>query len=137
MNTETWLRKLESESKALKVASQRSASNLPIYTRSINFATSRNAITINTPGGTTTQNDPERVIVTYATTNGANTIAKLEMTNDNTNGIIVIHRIPYSGGARWSITNGSKDPVTFTPTNYTFTVQSMIDGTLTASEMTS
>jgi len=137
MSTELWLKRLEVESKALKAAYQRSASSIPIYSHPINFNTARNQVTINYTGGSSVQNDPERVIVTYATSTGSNTIAKLEVVTDNSAGIIVIRRVPYVGGARWSITQNSKDPSVFTTTNYTFTVRSMIDGTLSAAEMTS
>lgn len=135
-NIERQLTKLENESKSLKAAFQQQATLLPVYTDSIDYTTTENLMSFNYGGTPATGKDPERVIVTFATDSGANTIAKLEITTDN-DYLPIVRRVPYSGGARWYVTAGSKDEDSWEATNYNFTVQSMINGTLSAVGATS
>lgn len=139
MTTEKWISELEAESKALKQGFDRSASNMSVFTKTVSITTTKNAITITEPGGfTTTSNDQERIVVTFNTKNGSNTIAKLEFTTSSS--YMPIKRLTtYSGGARWILSN---NPMTdgsgnWIETTYNLTVQSFLDGTLTASEATS
>lgn len=136
MNVESELIKLENESKALKATFERAATTITLFTNGITHTTTQNQMTVVTSGGTYYQNDPERVIVTFNTNTGANTIAKLEIATDNTD-LPVVRRLPYSGGAQWSVCAGTKNTSPWQPTNYTFTVQSLMDGALSAAEATS
>lgn len=137
-NTERLLTELENESKALKATFQQAATSLPVFTNTITHATTQNQMTIVTSDGSTYYtNDPERLIVTFNTNSGANTVAKLEVHTDNPN-LPIIRRILYSGGAQWSVAAGSQsNGSTWQATNYTFTVQSLINGTLNAVDATS
>lgn len=135
-NTERLLTKLENESKALKATFEQSAMALPVFTTTHAHTTTQNKITIAASGNTYTPNDPERVIVTFNTNSGANTIAKLEISTNNAY-LPVTRRIPYSGGAQWSVTAGAQsNGSSWQPTNYTFTVQSLINGTLNSADAT-
>lgn len=140
MSIEKQIADLWNESNALSVAYAQAAVKLPVITsNAVNHATTANTITIVPTGGSAiNQSDPERVIVTFNTTSGANTTAKLEMTTDNTS-LPIVRRLPYSGGAQWSVTalpklDGTGTRVT---TNYVFTVQSLIAGTLSSADATS
>lgn len=135
MNTDTWLTRLDTESKALKVAFDRNANSLLLKTNSISYQTVRNQITLNYNGGSSQEDDPERVILTFNTSSGANTIAKLELTVDNVYARPYVRRLPYSGGARWQITITPKSP--YAPTNVEFTVLSLVDGLLSTGEISS
>jgi len=137
MNVEKELKKLEDESKAMKAAFERSAAQIPIFTKTVRHSTSQNRITLKYPGGGTSYNgDPESVIVTFNTNSGINTLAKLEATTDNSR-LPLVRRVPFSGGARWSVTanpKGDFDGNNWSPTNYTFTVQAASEGTLTTED---
>jgi len=135
MSTEEWLTKLEAEDKALKVAFDRSANSLLLKTHSINYQTVRNQTTINYPGGSFVQDDAERAILTFNTTSGVNTIAKLELTTDSVYARPYVRRLPYSGGARWSITCAARVP--YAPINIVFTVRALAEGTLSTAEVSS
>lgn len=136
MTTEQWLSSLENESKALKQGFERSATTIPLFTKSTNFSTSRNALNLSFSGGSVVVSDPERVIVTFNTSNSLNTLAKLEIQTDS-NRLPLVRRLPYSGGARWSVTAGTKNDSTWETTNYLFVVQSFIDGEISITEGTS
>lgn len=135
MKTEQWIKQLEDEGKGLKVAFDRSANNILLKKQSLAYQTVRNQTTVVYSGGSYVQDDAERVIVTLDTDAGVNTIAKLEMTCDNPYGRPYVRRLPYVGGARWMVTCASKYP--YAPTNILFTVQSMIEGTLSTAELSS
>jgi hypothetical protein len=139
INTENWIAQLEDESKALKQGFDRAASNMTVFTKSISITTTKNDITITESGGfSNVSSNQERVIVTFATNNGSNTIAKLEVETSGTS--LPIKRLrTYSGGAQWVITNDpSRDGnYNWLPTTYTFTVQSFLDGSLSVAEATS
>lgn len=135
MNAEKELQKLENEIKALKTAYEKMALLMPVFTSSVNFATEANRITATWSSGYTYEFDGnERVLVTYDTNTGANTLATLEMTTDGIAVDLKTQRVPYSGGARWLIysmpnydSNGNR-----IATNYTFTVHAAVEGTLGA-----
>lgn len=139
MKTEEWLAKLEAENKALKQVFDRAATSMTVYTKSVSITTTKNSITITTPGSPpSTLEDQERLIVTFNTLTGANTIAKLEISCSST--YIPIKRLrPYSGGAQWMVTNSPNRDGSFNwiSTTYTFTVQSFLDGTLSVGEASS
>jgi len=141
MSTEEWIARLENESKALKVGFARNANSIPVITRTASFTTTVNNITTNYPGfpGSPIPG-PERVIVTFNTTTGNETIAVLEMDHDFTGTLQpIIRMVPYANGAQWVVTNdadylggGSTRRVT-----YNFTVLSMVDGSVIVAETTS
>lgn len=135
MSTEAWLAKLEEESRALKASFERSANSLLLKTQNIAYQTIRNQVTVSYPGGSYVQDDAERVILTLNTASGINTIAKLELSVDNVYARPYVRRLPYAGGARWSITCAPKSP--YSPTNITFVVRSMTEGTLSVAEVSS
>ncbi len=137
MDTERWLAKLESEDNALKQAFQQSALKLDVITKSATFSPSRNAITITTSSGNSTLNDVERFIVTFNTTTGSNTLATLELTTDSTF-LPRVRRIPHTGGVKWMITAESKDRFgTWAATNYGVIIESVVDGSISFSEISS
>lgn len=136
MTTEQWLSKLENESKALKQGFERSATSIPLFTKSISYSTNRNAMTMTYTGASMVVSEPERVIVTFNTLNSLNTLAKLEIQTDS-NRLPLVRRLPYSGGARWSVTAGTKNDSTWETTNYTFVVHSFINGEISVSEVSS
>ncbi len=132
---ETELKKLEEEIAAQKAVYEKMATQMPVFTKSINFTTSGNRIKIVYPGGTEYETDGnERVVVTFATSRGSNTLAVLEMTTDGLHSDLKVRRVPYTGGARWVVYSmpnydGNANRI---DTHYTFTVQSAVDGTLGA-----
>lgn len=76
--------------------------------------------------------DNEAVVVTLETTAGTNTLAILELTTNGTY-MPVIRRVPYTGGARWVVTAPPRySGGNWQPTTYNFTVQTLVDGTLSA-----
>ena len=125
--------KLESEIAAQKAIYEKMATQMPVFTKSVNFTTKANPMTI-TYGGTSYNFDGnERVLVTFNTSRGSNTVAALEMTTDGLKADLKTKRIPYTGGARWIIYDlPNYDSGNRIDTHYTFTVQSAIDGTLEA-----
>lgn len=135
MTAEDWVAKLEAESRALKSAFDRNANSLLLKSYSTAYATVRNQVTINYSGGSSQQDDAERVIVTFDTAAGVNTIAKLELTTDNQYARPYVRRLPYTGGAKWSVTCSPKNP--YSPTNINFTVRSLVAGVLKTSEVSS
>lgn len=138
VEVELELTNLENEARALKAASEQSATILPVYTRSIDITTTRNQLTTKYQAGNTyTEDGIERVAVYYDTKNGANTIASLEL-NTSSPYAPNIRRAPYAGGAMWII---STPPDTsngeWQATEFNFQVQSVVDGSLRAEEMVS
>jgi len=136
--TEAELKKLEDEITALKAAYEKQAIQMPVFTKSIYFTTSANPMHIDYGDGNVYDFDGnERVVVTFNTSRGSNTLATLEMTIDGFNSDLKVKRVPYSGGARWIVYNsptygevgGNWQRIN---TNYNFTVQSAVDGTLSA-----
>ena len=128
------LQKLEDEIRAQKAVYEKMATQMPVFTKSVDFATQANPMTIDYGGGTTYSFDGnERVQVTFITSRGSNTIAALEILSDGVKADLKVKRAPYSGGARWIVydmpnyNNGNR-----IDTHYTFTVQSAVDGNLEA-----
>ena len=129
------LKKLEDEIEAQKAAYEKMAIQMPIFTKSINFTTSVNSMNIRYPDGTNYSFEGnERVMVTFTTSRGSNTLATLEFTSDGIRADLKTKRVPYSGGARWIVydipnydAGGNR-----IDTHYTFTVQSAVDGILGA-----
>lgn len=137
MDTERWIAKLEAEEKALKQAFQQSALKLDVITKNATFSPSRNAITTTYSGGSSTTNDVERFIVTFNTSSGSNTLATLELSTDSTF-LPRVRRLPHTGGVKWMVTAESKDRFgTWSPTNYVATVESVVDGSISFSEVSS
>lgn len=133
---EAELKKLEEEIRAQKTAFEKMGLQMPVFTKSVNFSTLANPMRIDYGGGDVYEFDGnERVVVTYATSRGSNTLATLEMTIDGLTANLKVKRVPYAGGARWIIYNsptyGGADYKRI-PTNYVFTVQSAVDGSLSA-----
>lgn len=132
---EAELKKLEDEIEAQKAAYEKMAIQMPIFTKSINFTTSANPMNIRYPDNTNYSFDGnERVVVTFTTSRGSNTLATLELTSDAIKADLKIKRVPYSGGARWIVYDipnydGGGNRI---DTHYTFTVQSAVAGTLGA-----
>lgn len=132
---EAELKKLEDEIEAQKAAYEKMAIQMPIFTKSINFTTSANPMNIRYPDNTNYSFDGnERVVVTFTTSRGSNTLATLELTSDAIKADLKIKRVPYSGGARWVVYDmpnydGGGNRI---DTHYSFTVQSAVDGTLGA-----
>lgn len=137
MSVEAWLSRLEKESDALKQTFLRSATSLKVITNTLTYQTVRNAITIVFSGGSNVFNDPERFIVTFDTFTGSNTIARLEMSTDQQYPFVKVRRLPYSGGARWSVVMNSRDYATWTTTNCQISIHSLVDGSITVSEVNS
>lgn len=122
---------LRREYHALKQAFQASATKINLVTKTIQFSTSRNACNYNGDGINFNYDDNERVVVTLQTTSGANTLANLEISDNY--GPPIVRRVPYSGGARWIVTNAPRQSGgNWAPTTYNFTVQTLINGTLSA-----
>ena len=138
-STEKNITKLEAEVDAQKVAFEKQASQLPVYTKSIQFTTQENSITmtpIDFPDQPFTTEGNERVVVTFTTDSGANTLATLEVSSDNNfqAADFSVTRVPYSGGARWIVSAIPRydQSLNRIDTHYTFMVHSVMDGTLEA-----
>ncbi len=131
---ENELTKLENEIIAQKATYEKMATQMPVFTKSVDFTTLGNSITMDQGGGSTfTFDGNERVEVTFNTSRGSNTLAVLEMTSDAIKADLKVKRVPYNGGAKWIVydipnyNNGNR-----VDTHYTFTVQSAVDGLLGA-----
>lgn len=131
-SVEKQIQDLNTEADALKVAYEAAAMNIPVVTKTLSFTTSKNEISITFGGQTTTYPDYERTVLTFTTAYGQNTVAQLELTTNGT--APAIKRVPYNGGARWILNapprlDGNNN---WLSTTYNFTVQTAIDGTLSA-----
>lgn len=126
------VRNLKRELAALKQTFRKSATSIPLYTKTLSYATSKNACRQVYSGTGFDYEDNERVVVTLNTSEGANTLAKLEIDGDYDIPPI-IRRVPYSGGARWVVANAPRySSGGWAPTHYNFTVQTLVNGTLAA-----
>ena len=129
-NTEKTVAKLEQEIQGLKNAFEQTAFQLPVFTKTVSFRTSKNNITITEPGVTPfTFEGAGRTVVTFTSAAGVNTLAVLEIDfNDGGLGLsnVKFRRVPYSGGARWIIYDDGGE------NEYTFVVHSAVDGVLGA-----
>lgn len=132
------LQRLEDEIKAQRTVFEKMALQMPVFTKSINYTTKANPMTISySSGGSYNFDGNERVKVTFTTSRGSNTLANLEITSDGIKADLKVFRVPYSGGARWIIYSMPKyETVGGTyqrvDTHYSFTVQSAVEGTLDA-----
>lgn len=137
MSTEKELKKLEDEITAQKAVFEKMAAQLPVYTKSVNFKTKANPMHMDQGGSSYNFDGNERVVVTFATDRGSNTVATLEMTVTGFTSDLKVKRVPYTGGARWIVYNtptygqvgGTWQRI---DTIYDFTVQSAVSGTLGA-----
>lgn len=130
------LKDIRRELQAQKIAQQRSASQIYLHTKSITFNTKVNSCTWTetNPPYVFNYEDNERVVVTLTTPSGVNTLANLEISG-NYDLMPTVERVPFSGGARWYVTTSPRynwDDHTWRTTTYNFTVQTLVDGTLTA-----
>lgn len=140
MTVEQQLYNLERESDAMKSAFTRTAYKMPIYTKTKSFNTNKNQITsVFSGGSSTTVNSVERVLVSFNTKKGMNTIAKIELTSSNPN-LPVVRRTNFSGGAQWTLTaEPDVDELggNYKPTTYNIMVQSFLDGDIVITEPSS
>jgi len=139
MTIEARVAKLENEAAALKAAFVRSATTMPIYTKTAQIATTQNLIRYQFDyEGQHVDYEAtgsERIVVTLRTPNAINTIAKLEVATNYVNAKPTVRRIPYAGGARWIVmgmSNGGGS--NWQSTTYNISVLTMVDGTLTVEE---
>lgn len=94
---------LEAEDLALKRAFRQAGKNLAIYSYAKDVTFPTNQVTEKTSTGAEYKyNGTARITVTFATSTGANTIAKIETT-----GVLSVRRAEYQGGARWILTAAS------------------------------
>lgn len=137
-NTEKLFRKLEEEVAAQKATYDKQASQLPVFTKSTTFTTKENSITLTPveyPEYAYTTQGSERVVVTFNTSSGADTLAVLEVESDNTDMLdFDVKRVPFSGGAKWYVSAVPRYDENYNrlDTHYTFMVHSIMDGTLEA-----
>ena len=135
--TSAKLQQIKRELQAQKVAFSRASSQLPLYTKNLVYNTKKNACRatdLYPPYSYYDYEGNERVVVTLNTPSGANTLATLEI-NGNYDTYPVVRRVPYSGGARWVVATSPRynwDDHTWRTTTYNFTVQTLVDGVLTA-----
>ena len=157
MTVDQQLQKIEQEIQAIRAAFAQNVANMEVYTATLDFTTSRNTTNWSNsqpydptkwpsliPMQLDTNDerfDTETVIVTFDCSAGINTFADLEVDSiDTSPGLTVVstRRIPYSGGARWSVTvspnfSGSGPGMyVWKPSKLKFAVQSAAPGTLTA-----
>lgn len=140
--TEKLVKNIEDEISALKASFEQSATTMPIFTKSVDLVTTRNKVDYKFDyQGQTIEYDMnavERVMVTFTTSRGSNTIAALEIDVDNLQASPEVRRVPFSGGARWIVMGQPHmEYPNWLATVYRFTVHSMVDGVLTAENMSS
>ena len=132
ITTQILLKKLRNEYWALKMAFEAAATNVKLTTKTLTYTTSKNACHWSDSGFNFDYEDNERVVVTLATSSGANTLAKLEISGNYTE-LPIVRRVPYSGGARWIVSNAYRiSGGAWAATTYNFTVQTLVNGTLSA-----
>lgn len=127
------IKNLRREYHALKQAFEANATQINLITRTTSFATKKNECYWDDPNAASYDyTGNERTIVTFDTTSGANTIAKLEISGDYVN-LPEVRRMPYTGGARWVVSTAPEHfGSDWEATHYQFTVQSLVDGSLSA-----
>lgn len=157
MRVDSQLQKIEQEIESIRAAFSQNASNMTIYTSTLDFTTSRNTTNWSNSGSYSPLEweplismyrtsggdrfDTETIEVTFTCTAGINTFANLEIDFTSiASGLAVVssRRVPYSGGARWivtvrpnSTTDGSGYDV-WVPSTLRLAVQSAVQGNLTA-----
>lgn len=120
------------EIQALKQSYQATATQIKLTTKTLQFSTLRNSCHYAGGGISFDYDDNERVVLTLETDSGANTLANLEISG-NYDIPPIVRRVPYSGGARWIISNAPKQSGgNWATTTYNFAVQTLVNGTLSA-----
>lgn len=119
VGTEKWLKRLEDDANGLDKAYQRLAKNLAVETTEANYTSSGQ---YNSAYG-------NRIVVTFKTSGGSNTLATLGMTSSASNLIQCISRCKYDGGARWIIVATANNSI-----SYHFQVKSLLKGTISVTE---
>lgn len=123
MRADQEIQKLTQEIKSIRTAFEQNASSMKVYTSILTFETSKNTTNWSNSQPYDPQNweslvamrmgpdnnrfATETIIVTFDCDSGINTFANLEIDFvDVTPGFAVVscRRIPYSGGAQWSVT---------------------------------
>ncbi len=117
--TEKWLKRLEDDASGLDKAYQRLAKNLTIETTETDY----------TSTGQYNSAYGNRIVVTFKTNNGGNTLATLGLTSSAGNLIQCISRCKYDGGARWIIVATANNSI-----SYHFQVKSLLKGTISITE---
>lgn len=119
VRTERWLKQLEDDANGLNKAYQRLSKNLTIETTEADFTSS----------GSYNSAYGNRIVVTFKTNDGSNTLATLGLTSNANNLIQSISRCKYNGGARWIIVATANNSI-----NYHFQVKSLLKGTISVTE---
>lgn len=127
MNLEKRIKDLRRELHALKAAFMASGTQINLFTKTLAYNTKENLVT----EGGFTYDDQERVVVTFDTTEGVNTLAKLEISG-NYDMVPVVRRVPYNGGAKWVVSSTPRYSGGWQATSYNFVVQSLVNGTVSA-----
>lgn len=119
VGTEKWLKRLEDDANGLDKAYQRLAKNLTVETTEANYTSSGQ---YNSAYG-------NRIVVTFKTSGGGNTLAVLGLTSSASNLIQCISRCKYDDGARWIIVATANNSI-----SYHFQVKSLLKGTISVTE---
>lgn len=128
MTVEQQIRNLDREMRALKAAYQTAGSRLNLITKTLSYSTQENRVN----EGGFIYDDLERVVVTLETDRAIPTIAKLELSG-NFDTLPTVRRVPYATGARWVVTTNARTVGgSWAATTYNFTVQTLVNGTLSA-----
>lgn len=131
-DTQKILKQLRQEYHAQKVAFEQAGANINLFTKSVNFSTQQNLVSQTQSGSTFSYPGEERVVVTLTTNSGSNTLAKLEVSG-NYDTVPIVRRVPFSGGAKWVVTSSPRlVGGNWASTTYTFVVQTLVNGTLSA-----
>lgn len=157
MRVDQQLQKIEQEIEAIRSAFNYNATNMDVYTSTLDFTTSKNITNWSNSnpydprewatlvsmflGADGNRFDVETIIVTFNCSAGINTFANLEIDYIDTSpgwAVVTCRRIPYAGGARWIVTTqpnfsgSAPSQYQWLPTTLRFAVQSAVEGTLTA-----
>lgn len=119
VRTEKWLKRLEDDASGLDKAYQRLAKNLTVETTEADYTSSGQ---YNSAYG-------NRIVVTFKTNNGGNTLATLGLTSSGSSLIQCVSRRKYNGGAQWAIVATANNSI-----SYHFQVKSLLKGTISITE---
>ena len=123
-STETWLKQLEDDAAGLDKAYARYAHQLPV----------KRSVARYSGTGAGPEYGNRRILITFNTDTGANTLASLGLSGDETS-IQSVARKPYDGGAQWAVLfykMGSDDKQV--AVNFNIEVMSLIAGSITITE---
>lgn len=134
---------LEREAQALKASFEQQASQIPVFTNEAEIATTPNLCHYVYPVPEAGQQadyevyEYERIMVTYDTTSGIDTIATIEVDSDR-DVPPKIRRINHAGGARWIISNSAnlENGSDWKATNYKIVIHAIADGVIMAENIT-